>query len=137
MRNLVSYIALLMALTSWSCTSFDQAYYEKASGVKLPVETEVIESFDNGEYLTVTSLKSDSISLAGLIKKYNFEKRSQASLPAFTGLNYLKEVKPDLIRERNLYVKSASKGGNSWLYIIDLKQHILWAQIQYPDWGGT
>ncbi|MBO0950680.1 hypothetical protein [Fibrella forsythiae] len=137
MRNLVSYIALLMALTSWSCTAFDQAYYEKASGIKLPVETEVIESFDNGEYLTVTSLKFDSLSLAGLIKKYNFEKGNQASFPAFIGLNYLKEVKPDLAQERNLYVKSASKGGNSWLYIIDLEQHILWAQIQYPDWSGA
>ncbi len=137
MRNVANLIALVMVLINWSCTSFDQAYYERVSGIKLPLEAEVVESYDNAEYLTIITLKIDSLSLRTLIKKYNFKKADQTSFLSFLGLIYLEDVKPDLNQKGNLHVRSASKGKVSWLYVIDLQRQILWAEVQYPDWSGT
>lgn len=136
-RGLVNLIAYTLLLSLNACSSFDEDYYEKTSGIRLSKEVKVVESYDNAEYLTITSIKSDRRILNALITKYDFEKAGQVFNPSFIGLAYLKEAKPDLTQNQNLYVKAGSKGKGSWIYLIDLHQSMLWAEIQYPDYGGN
>ena len=104
--------------------------------MKFPNSIRVIETFDNGEFFTTTSLSLDSLQLKDFIAEYGFEHRSNVNPSQFFGGNALKKVRPDFANLQNLYFLSGSKGRNSWFYIVDLKQQILWAEIQYPDWGG-
>lgn len=79
----------------------------------------------------------DSIELDNFRKRYKFEKKDKVSLPLFFGQYNLKKLKPDFNNLQDLYFRFDSKGKNSWFYIVDLKKHLLWAEIQYPDWNGT
>jgi hypothetical protein len=105
--------------------------------MKFPEKVQIIETFDNGEYVTTTSLKVDSTELRNFIKEYKFEQRNIIYPSQFIGESTLKKIKPDFHNLEDLYFKIGSKGKNSWFYVVDLRRQILWAEIQYPDWGGT
>ena len=130
-KGLTNLVACILLLNLSACSSFDEAYYEQASGIRLPKAMKVVESYDNAEYLTITSIKFDKRILNDLITKYDFEKAGQIANPSLIGLAYLKEAKPAL--NQNLYIKSGAKGRGTWTYLIDLHQNMLWAEIQYPD----
>jgi hypothetical protein len=105
--------------------------------MEFPKKVEVVETFDNGEFVTTTSLIVDSFQLQEFIKKYQFEQNDSFYTRQFIGGRTLKGTKPNFSKGRGLYFKTGSKGKNSWCYIVDLKELMLWAEIQYPDWGGT
>ena len=105
--------------------------------MKFPEKVRVIETFDNGEFVTTTSLCADSSELKRFIQQYQFEQTHDFYPTLFMGRHTLKKMKPDFNNLKDLYFKIGSKGKNSWCYIVDLKRQMLWAEIQYPDWGGT
>ncbi|WP_462248567.1 hypothetical protein [Ferruginibacter sp.] len=137
MKNLV---LLILILTLVSCNNeiyFEKAYYEKISGIKFPEKYRVIETYDNGEFVTTTSFKIDSAVLKRFSEKNRFDTVRDPFYLFFIGEKSLKKQKPDLKnKDELLYISGYSKT-NTWLYIIDFKKEMLWAEIQYPDWGGT
>jgi hypothetical protein len=140
-KSFYIFIALIVLINT-SCAffnspNFEQEYYERSSGITFPKKFHIIESYDNGEFVTTTTLNVDSVDLVNFLKKYKFEKREKIYPAQFMGTHTLKKTKPDFNNLENLYFLDGSKGKNSWLYIIDINQKILWAEIQYPDWGGT
>ena len=134
-----SFITLLIIVEFSSCKSFDEKYYERISGVKLPSSAHLIETYDNLEFVTTTSFRIDKGELQNLITHYHFEKRDKAAWleNAFFGMATLKKGKPDFTRTSELFFYQGEKGKNAWLYIIDLEKNMLWAEIRYPDWGGS
>jgi hypothetical protein len=130
-------LIMLICGVCLSCnTSFEQKYYERISGMNFPDGIRVIETFDNGEYLTTTTLQADSADLIYFKNKYHFEQATTFNPSQFLGENYLKKQLPNFSNLTNLYCKTGANGKNSWIYIIDIDRKLLWAEIQYPDWGG-
>lgn len=114
---------------------YDKDYYEKISGIRIPATNKVIESYDNGEFWTATSFRLDKDSLKQFIQEAGFTTSSASYKPFQFGAASFKVEKPDSSTAHYLY-KIGIKGKNSWVYIIDPEKHILWAEIQYPDWAG-
>lgn len=122
----------------FSCNNenyYDKDLYEQISQIKIPKTAHVIESIDNGEFVTTTVFVVDSIILKNLIRFYAFDTNSL--MPRLLGNSYLVRNKLETANSNNIYYKSGTKAKNSWLYIIDLKNGKLWAEIQYPDWSGN
>ena len=101
----------------------------------LPPGYQVLESHDNGEYLTMTTFKVDSSVLINYIKKNKFGPVSRLS-PKLLGDSYLKRVKPDYKPGDEYYV-AGDREKNDWILVADIKKGILWVQILYPDWSGN
>lgn len=116
---------------------YDEDYYRKISDITIPESRRVLESYDNGEFWTSSSFRLDKESIKEFVSKNNFQLlNSGEHVPAFLSESMFKVEKPDTANKNYLY-NSGAKGKNSWLYIIDTSKGILWAEIQYPDWGGT
>jgi hypothetical protein len=115
---------------------FDKNYYERISGIKFPKKYSVIETCDNGEFATTTSFRIDSIMLQEFSKTNHFDTVKYPFYLFFMGSNSLKRQKPGLKNKATLLYVSGHSKKNTWLYIIDTKQKMLWVEIQYPDWGG-
>jgi len=104
----------------------------------MPSKYDVVESFDNGEYLIITSLKVDSLELFEFIKRNNFRlPPNDMWVPKMKGENLLEKVKPPQKSNSSVYFLRGEKGKNNWLYIVDVKEKLMWAEISYPDWGGN
>jgi hypothetical protein len=115
---------------------FDKDYYEKVSGIKFPDKYKVLETFDNGEFLTATVFEIDSITLVEFIKKNHFDTpQNLTDLTSFSQ-SVLKNHKPIFTSTKNIYLLRKSKDKNHWNYFADLNQKKLWAEISYPDWSG-
>lgn len=137
--NILRYTLLFsICILSYSCgVDYDKAYYERVSGIKLPHSVQPLESFDNGEFYTVTSFTLPANDLRTLVNKYDFEGIKGNYRPTVFGADNLKEERPD---ENNLsdYVYTMSSNGKLHsTYLADTVKHLLWASISYTDWGGN
>lgn len=115
---------------------YDKEYYEKASGIKLPETAQSIESFDNGEFYTITSFKLSSGDMHSLIKQYAFKGIEKNYRPTLFGVNNLKKDRPKEDLFANYVYLMRSKDKLNSTYLIDTVKNLLWASITYPDWGG-
>jgi len=132
-------IILFFVVIFFSCSKgrfYDAEFYERISGIKIPVSAHVLESFDNGEFVTTSTFEINETDLKEFVKQYTFELKDGSNSPHFFGSNHLKGDRPNLHNSKNLYMNFGSKGKNSWLYIVDLKANRLWAEIQYLDMAG-
>jgi hypothetical protein len=134
--KIVLFAFLFMSFLSCRNFLFDKGYYEKISGIKFPRKYDIIETQDNGEFVTITSMRIDSMDLVAMIKTYNFDtlKMGDAMLPR--GQNLLHDVKPDNQSVSHQFIFNKTMNKNDCSYLIDLNRKILWAEIGYPDWGG-
>lgn len=115
---------------------YQKSYYQKVSGIRIPQASSVLESYDNGEYWTATSFRLNKDSLTQFIRDFSFHiNDSSLYKPVMFGESMFKIERLDGSTIRYLY-NYGTKGKNSWLYIIDTARSIMWAEIQYPDWGG-
>ena len=114
---------------------YEKNYYERISGIKIPTSSKIIESFDNGEFWTATSFIIDKDSLSEFILRFDFKLDSNEYKPRMFSESSFQHERLDDSLKTYLY-NFGTKGKNSWLYIIDSKRKILWAEIQYPDWAG-
>jgi hypothetical protein len=141
-----SIMVLLVVLLINSCgtgiISYDKPFYEKVTGIAVPVTFKVLETYDNGEDLTGTTFSTDSLSLLKFVLKYKLNKvkkvRFGDDYPGLIdwGRSYIKGVMPDRNHSENLYFINTSVGKYDWVYVADVKKGILWTLISYPDWEG-
>jgi hypothetical protein len=137
--NIVYYILFFSICTvSFSCgVQYDEKYYEKASGIKLPDSVQPIESFDNGEFYTVTSFKLSADGMHTLVNQYPFEGIKPNFRPTVFGTNNLKRERPEEKHLRNYVYIMRSNGKLHSTYLADTVRRLLWASISYPAWGGN
>lgn len=126
----------LLVLILASCEPYyEREFYERISGMHFPPTARAIESMDNGEFITITAFKVDSLDLRRFMERYGFKPvENDLYLRRWSESCYLKRNTPGSLV--NLYYKAGEKGKNSWYYVADLQQQKLWAEVQYPDWGG-
>jgi len=132
---------LFIILTIWftSCNndnSFDKGYYEKVSRLKFPDKYKVLETFDNGEWLTGTVLEIDSITLKKFVIENHFDTLQNLNDIHLASNSYLTRHKANFVATRNIYFVSRSINKNNWTYVADLNANKLWTEIGYPDWSG-
>jgi hypothetical protein len=135
MKTLVLLILIIGCLSCNSEIDFDRDYYESISGIKFPEKYKVIETWDNGEFVTTTTFKIDSTTLKLFSIKNHFDTVRYPFYFYFIGKNSLKKQKPGLETEDQLLYVAGESKTNTWLYIIDLKKEMLWVEIIYI--GGT
>ena len=137
--NILYYILLFSICTfSFSCgVEYDEKYYEKASGIKLPDSVQPIESFDNGESYTITSFKLPANDMRILVNQYAFEGIKRNYRPTVFGADNLKKERPEENNLSNYVYFMRSNGKLHSTYLADTVRRLLWASISYPDWGGN
>src|SRR6516164_3448461 len=115
---------LFLIATLSSCgnshTGFDEDFYEKISRIKLPPHCEVLETFDNGEWLTVTVFKIDGLQLSKLVAHNHFETIAGNKRIDFFANGYLKNNKFEVNSAHHVFFVSKSSDKNSWTYIADV-----------------
>jgi hypothetical protein len=136
MKHLSLFILTLAFLSCNNEVDFEKSYYERISRIKFPEKYTVMETYDNGETFTTTSFKVDSITLKDFSKRNSFDTIKYPFYLFYAGKTCLKGPKPGLENKDDLLYISGQSKTNTWLYIIDLKKEMLWAQIMYPDWSG-
>lgn len=133
----VSILLFFLSSCFDSKIKFEKSYYEKISRIKFPGEYKVLEAFDNGEWLTGTVFKIDSLSLRKFITDNQFDTLKNIQDIHLFSENYLIKYKPNITSTHNIYYVSKSAGKNNVIYVADLNSNILWTEISYPDWGGN
>lgn len=117
--------------------SFEKEFYERITGIKLPVTYKVVESFDNREWLTGTLFKVDSVALRELVIQNKFTAAQNINQLKLLSLSYLQEYKPKFTDIENIYVIHKGNGKNDWKCIVDLNTNLLCIEITYPDHAGN
>ena len=115
---------------------FDKYFYENVTGIKFPTKYKILETFDNGEFVTGTVFLIDSLILIDFIRLNGFVRWKEGFPAPLMSGSYLQSEKPNFKNRKDIYCVFKSKGKNDWLYVIDIKVNKLWAEIRYPDWSG-
>lgn len=118
------------------CVTFNKNYFQKITGIELPAQYTVLESFDNAEWLTGVVIKLDSNDIYKLVEKYKFESENKDYRPSLLSNYYLLNYKLDVQRIKNLRYLQKSIGKHHWTCIADLDKSIFWMEVSYPDWAG-
>jgi len=134
MRYLIVFLILL--LDSCADRFYEKEFYERISSIRIPTTAKVLESVDNGEYYTGTTFRLSENGLHDFLKANQFIPCGKRVELLFSSNALLRGHKPDLDNAVGLLFTTGVKGKNSWLYIVDTTKRLLWAEIQYPDWGG-
>lgn len=129
-------LSILLSACGHHNIYFDKEYYEKATRIRLPENYTVLETFDNGEWVTGTVFKMDSLSLQGFIIANHFDTLTDYRDTHMMSESFLSEYKPLFSPTAHLYIIRKSDNKINWTYIADLTNKRLWAEISYPDWGG-
>lgn len=132
---------IIIILISWfaSCdntNSFEKDYYEKVSGIKFPDKYKVLETFDNGEWLTGTVLEIDSTTLKRFVIANHFDTLQNLNDIRLISNNYLTRHKANFKTTKNIYFTRKSVNKNNWTYVANIDDNKLWTEVSYPDWGG-
>lgn len=137
MRQILIFILTIVLCSCFSIgDSFEKSYYEKISGIKFPDNYTVLETFDNGEWLTGTVLKIDNSALRNFVADNHFEPLKTLNDLHFLSNSFLQDYKAEFRETKNIFYLSKSSDKNNWKYVADLNNNILWTEISYPDWGG-
>lgn len=136
--TLLLILPLLFASCFGGTDLFDKAYYERVTGVTFPEKYGVLETFDNGEFLTGALLELDSLALRNFIVQNRLDTvRKKVGLGIISwSVGYYRTEKPEFADNELLFSINKSKGKVNWTYIAEPKKNRLWAVINYPDWGG-
>ena len=92
---------------------------------KFPKEYKVLETIDNGEFVTATVFQIDRASLSDFVKLNYFDtlKPRDVHIPLllFSG-TYFKEYKPDFNYKENILYVQGTRGKNNLTCVADLKK---------------
>jgi len=131
---------IILTLLLVSCfdkkIKFEKEFYEKTTRIKFPKKYKVLETFDNGEFLTGTVFQMDSLTLRNFINDNHFDTVSNYLDTRIIGENYLTKIKPIFRSTHDVYFIRKSEQKINWTYIADLNSKRLWTEISYSDWGG-
>ena len=134
--SLVILIILILTAFFYRGKQFEKNYYERISGIKFPGNYEVLETFDNGEWLTGTVFRIRHSTLIKFIADNHFMVLLHMNDLKLLSNGYLKNYKASFKTPDGIYYLSRSSQKNNWIYVADLNNNMLWAEIGYPDWGG-
>ena len=138
MRTFIKLVAICGITLIQACgPDYENDFYKRISGITIPPAASLIETVDNGEYITVTSFKMTASDILNFSKKYDFEPVDGSYVPGFFGNSFLKGPKPEKNDLNNCFMKIGQKGKTGFVYVIDTARNILWAEINYPDWSGN
>lgn len=137
MRPLTILIIVILVSCSDNKFFYNKEYYEKTSFIRIPEKAEILESIDNGEFVTATVFRVDSLELLKFARSFEFTPCEKLPYLKLMSDSYLKKYKPHIEEGKGYLYKIGNKGKNSWLYIIDTQRKLLWAEIQYPDAAGN
>ncbi len=131
---------VLIIIGIFSCTAcfqngvgFERDFYERVSRIKFPTKYKVLETFDNGEWLTGTVLRIDSSTLSDFVVCNHFDTLHSLNKLHLFSQAYLVQNKLILTNTNNVFFLTRSQDKNEWTYIADLNSRRLWAEIIYPD----
>ncbi len=126
-----------LLLSSCWILSFDKDFYERVTGIKFPDKYKVLQTFDNGEYLTGAAFQLDSSTFHNFIANNHFDilKNKRHFTMLSIGL-FDKSFQPDTSGNNTFFVIQDSRDKNDWTYLADPMTYRLWTEISYPDWGG-
>jgi len=136
MRKIILVIFCIVCLLQACKKSYNNEYYERISGIKIPITASVIETFDNGEFLTVTSFQVTTKEIKELTSQNHFEPVDGSFVPGFMGSNFLKAASPAKSDLNKCLMIGGENGKALFTYVLDTSKQLLWAEINYPDWGG-
>lgn len=138
--SIISFLVLPILFVSCfgGADPFDKTYYEKATKATFPAKYKVLETFDNGEFLTGAVLELDSLALRHFIVQNHLDTlRDRLGLGLIQwGVPYFKTERPEFKNNELLFSVSKSVGKMNWTYIAEPEKDKLWAVINYPDWSG-
>src|SRR5688572_17229865 len=60
---------------------YEKSFYQKVSGIQIPESSKLIESFDNGEWCTVSTFKLATDEIQSFVRKYNFKTIETGYMP--------------------------------------------------------
>src|SRR4051812_12827921 len=110
MRNLqILKLALLLASCYGCSIPFERDFYEKVSHIKIPSSYKVLESFDNGEWLTGTVLAIDNANLRTFILDNGFDTLNNIGDLHLLSNTYLTRHKAEFTTPQNIYFISRSE----------------------------
>ena len=135
---------VLIVVFFYACSEpvlfYNKQYYERITSIAIPDTFQIIESGDNGEFITATTFRANKSSLKQLSVAFNFSPwptiTPSYERPRFLAALYLQATKQNLTSAKHYTYKLGTKK-NNWVYIIDLENGLLWVEIQYPGAGGT
>ena len=134
----ILFALVLLFVTSCSPDIFyEKEFYERISSIKIPETFRVIESVDNGEFVTATTFRCDREKLKEFAGIFDFKPWGDRNSLRMLASPYLTKQKPDLEYKNGYLYHTGTNGKNGWLYVIDMEKGILWAEIHYPDAAGT
>lgn len=118
-----------------SCTNhgFEREFYESVSGLPTPLPYQVVETVDNAEFVTITTLSVDSASLRIFLTINDFSLLKSSPETVLLAGDQLKNEKPEGGNAENLFYNSGMKGNNIWVYLADIKRNLLWMEIRYTS----
>lgn len=97
----------------------------------------MLQTFDNGEYLTGAAFQLDSVTFYNFIANNRFDTLKDKRHFTMLSLDLFdKPYQPDTSGSNILFVIQNSKGKHDWTYLADPVTRRLWTEISYPDWGG-
>ncbi len=123
-----------MALASFSCSS----YIEGASGVKMPEKTEVIEVFENSQWLHMEKLKiHDTDNIGSFIRRSRLHELKLQEKHGITGDIYLRpENRISINRNCRYYFSECENNFYKYRILLNADSGELWIEIVYPDFSG-
>ena len=95
----------------------------------------MLESFDNGEWLTGVVLETDSATLKKFVRNERFQALPNLQDLHLISNNYLVNNKANFVSADGIYFITKSSRKHNWTYVVDLSRRKLWAEISYPDWS--
>ncbi|MBC8052387.1 MAG: hypothetical protein H7Y13_04940 [Sphingobacteriaceae bacterium] len=117
--------------------AFEKDYYQRISGIKIPEGYKVLESVDNGEFLTITVLEFDKAECKSVMDSIKFDLIPQGKNPNLIGLYLLDKENEQILKNKRLLRNWGQTDKNTWNYVLDTVSCRLYCEIGYPDPGGN
>jgi len=138
MRYLQVTILLLLFSSCFDRNSgFDKKFYEEVTGIKFPLKYKVLDTYDNGEFLTGTIFQFDSTTMKSFVTQNHFDTLKETNFHFFNINLFDKKFQPQK-KERSIFlIIWKSKGKRNWTYLADVNTNRLWTEINYPDWANN
>jgi hypothetical protein len=114
----------------------DINFIQETSKIKLPDNYEVIDCYDNLEYVITAVFQVDSSGIGILLKENIFKKAPVNYKLDWFGFNYLDEDNRNIGNNDDLYFLEDCYKSNTWHFLLNTKTGMLWCSVLYPDWSG-
>jgi hypothetical protein len=124
-------------LVLFSCSNQTRKYIEKVTNVTLPSNTEIIETYDNGEFFLISKLrmgKKDQI--ASIIKIFDLKQLTKNISVIHFDKALSEENRVIINNVHDFYFTIEENTAHQWRVLCNMVTGELWIEIIYPDYAG-